>query len=452
MIHFGVTVTVFVLAAAVAAPTARAQTMNLSGLTVQKAVSIALNNNRDIINAREEVHRADYRITEAASSAFPQINSSWSMSKNLKPQVFVISFPDSAGNLKKNRLKVGTDYNAVLGANLTQPLYVGGKVGTALKAARIYKKISTETEKDIRQNVVMGTMQAFNTALLARELRRIAGESLNQAQKHLENVEARKSAGVATEYDLLRARVNVANMRPKLLEAENSAHTSLLRLKEIMGMDPESDISINGTFAAPDSSLLEQASAEIAMSNRPDVIAGRLNIDLYDKAVKIARGDFFPTLTAGTTFAFNGNFDQLKYEASDWSPYWYADISLTFPIFTGFRNYAKYKQAKVDYIKARTNFRKTRDSVVIEVQEGIMNLRKALRQIESQRLNVEEAARAVELVENLYANGKATQLEVLDAELALEVAKTNMASALYDGTITEIALKKSIGLLDTAAE
>jgi outer membrane protein TolC len=426
--------------------------MNLTGLTVRDAVSIALKNNRDIINAKEEVNRADFRITEASSAAYPQINGSWTMNKNLKPQVFVISFPDSAGHLKKNRLKVGTDYNATLGANLTQPLYVGGKVGTALQAAKIYRKISAETEKNIRQNIVMGTMQAFNGALLAREMRRIAGESLIQAQKHLENVVARKGAGAATEYDLLRARVNVANMRPRLLEAENSARISLLKLKEIMGVDPESQMDITGSFSEPDSSLLDRANAEVALGNRPDVIAGKLTIDLYDKAVKIARGDFLPTLSAGTTFAYNGNMDKFSYNASDWSPYWFADISLTFPIFTGFRNYAKYKQAKVDFSKARTDFRKTRDAVVIEVQEGIMNLRMALKQIESQRLNVEEAELAVKLAGNLYDNGKATQLEVLDAQLALEVAKTNMASALYEGTIAEIALKKSIGMLDADQE
>ena len=436
----------------IAAPAVRAQTMNLTGLTEREAVSIALKNNRDIINAREEVQKAGFRITEAASTAYPQINGSWTMSKNLKPQVFVISFPDSAGNLKKNRLKVGTDYNATLGANLTQPLYVGGKVGTALQAAKIYKNISANTEKNIRQNVVMGTMQTFNSALLARELRRIAGETLMQAQKHLESVEARKAAGTATEYDLLRARVNVANLRPRLLDSENSARVSLLRLKEIMGVDPESQIDITGTFSAPDTTILSHARAEIALSTRPDVNASRLTIDLYDKAVKIARGDFLPTLTAGTTFAYNGNFDQLAYHASDWNPYWFADISLNFPIFSGFRNYAKYKQAKVDYLKARTDYRKTRDSVVIEVEEGMMSFHKALKQIESQRLNVEEADRAVELAENLYTNGKATQLEVLDAQLALEVAKTNMASALYEGTIAEISLKKSIGILDADVE
>jgi outer membrane protein len=443
---------VFIGAAMIAVTSVWAQTMNLTGLTESEAVAIALKNNRDIINAGEELHRADYRITEAESAAYPQINGSWSVNKNLKPQVFVISFPDSTGQLKKNRLKVGTDYNATLGANLTQPLYVGGKVGTALQAAKIYKTISGDTEKNIRQNVVMGTLQLFNGALLARELNRIAGETLIQAQKHLEEVEARKAAGTATEYDLLRARVNVANIRPKLLDSENNARVSLLRLKEIMGVDPGSPIDIKGSFAPPDTTVLEQASGEVALRTRPDVNASRLNIDLYGKAVKIAFGDFLPTLSAGTTFAYNGNFDRFSYNPGDWSPYWFADITLNFPIFTGFKNYAKYKQAKVDYLKARTDYRKTRDSVIIEVEEGTMNFRKALKQIESQRLNVEEAERAVDLAENLYTNGKATQLEVLDAQLALETAKTNMASAFFEGTVAEIALKKSLGLLDVPAK
>jgi len=76
-----------------------------------------------------------------------------------------------------------------------------------------------------------------------------------------------------------------------------------------------------------------------------------------------------------------------------------------------------------------------------------MNLKKALEKIESQQLNVEEAEKAVRLAESLYTNGKATQLEVLDAQLALDIAKTNMANALYEGKIAEISLKNSLGLV-----
>jgi outer membrane protein TolC len=165
--------------------------------------------------------------------------------------------------------------------------------------------------------------------------------------------------------------------------------------------------------------------------------------------VKIARGDFLPTLSAATTFAYNGNSDALRIKGEDWSPYWFASLNLTVPIFTGFRDYARYQQAKVDLRKARTDLQKTRDAAVIEMQQAIMDFRKALAQIASQRLNVDEARQAVQIAGNLYASGRATQLEVLDAQLALQAAQTNMASALYGGTMADITLKRSLGLLDS---
>lgn len=204
------------------------------GLTQDKAVTVALQKNRDLLNAVDEVQKSNYRISEAASGAFPQITGSWNYNRNLKPQVFVISMPDSTGKLKQSRLKIGTDNSANLGVNLTQPLYVGGKIGTALQAAKIYKNLSGETARAVKQNVILGVSQAFNGALLAKELQNIAFESLEQARKHLENVEHLKAAGAATEYDLLRARVNVSNMKPKLLESENNVTLSLLKLKQIM--------------------------------------------------------------------------------------------------------------------------------------------------------------------------------------------------------------------------
>ena len=437
-----------ILSFGLVASRADARNPDLLSLTVRNAVSIALQSNRTIQQAHEEVRRSEYRITEARSAAFPQVNGSWSFERNPKPNVFVMSIPDSSGAMRKNRLKMGTDYTSSLGATLTQPLYVGGKVGAALEAAKIYRKLSAEQHKSVRQNVIMGTMQAFNGALLAGELEQIARASLAQAENHLANVETRKQAGVATDYDLLRARVNAGNMRPRLIEAENNVRVSLLKLKEVLGVDPETEIGVAGVFAMPDSSILERAYAAWALRMRPEVAVGRLVIDLQDQAIQVARGEFMPTLAARMTLAYNGNFDELRARGEDWSTYWVAGLSLTFPIFTGFRNSAQYRQTKVDHRQAQTEYLKTQDAVTIEVEQAAMNFRKALDQIDSQQLNVDEAQRAMEIVDTLYANGKATQLEVLDVQLALQVARTNMASALYEATITEIALHKSLGLLE----
>jgi len=424
------------------------QAQSYLDLSIDQAIAIALKNNRDIKNASEEKVRANLRVTEAASGAFPQINGSWSLERNLKPMVFVISFPDSAGKLTKNRLKVGTDHSISLGTNITQPLYVGGKIGTAIKAARIYRQFSSENFNTVKQNVVMSAAAAYNRILLTKEMVKITGASLEQARKHLGNVEKLYKNGRATEYDLLRSRVNVANIQPGLMEAENNVKISLLNFKEILGLSPDTPLTIKGKLSEPDTSLFKLANPENAFNNRPDLKAAEFNVELQDKAIKIARGDFLPTLTAGTTFAYSGNFDVFKYEADDWTPYWFASINLSFPIFSGFKNYAKYNQAKVDYRKAKTEFIRTRNTVMIEVDESVMKLRKAVQQIESQQMNIHEAEKAVEIAGSMYTSGKATQLEVLDSQLAFEHARTNYASALFEAKIAEISLKKSLGLLD----
>ncbi len=416
-------------------------------LTLDRAVAIALEKNRDIIKTKDETVRAGFQIIEAASAAFPQINGQWTFERNLKPMVFVIQFPDEDGVMRKNRLKVGTDHIMNLGANLTQPIWVGGKVGTALKAAKIYMNISNNTLESVKHNVITGVSTAFNGILLAEEMVKITRESLSLAEKHLKNVEILHDAGSATDYDLLRARVHVENIKPELVEAENNVKISLLRFKDILGVNPWKPLTVKGILSEPDTTLFRIAEKETALAKRPDFKAAGYTVDLQQKAVRIAFGDFLPTLTAGTTFAYVGNFDTFKYSASDWTPYWFANVNLSFPIFSGFKNYAKYKQAKVDYRMAQIDYRKTRDNILIEVDEGVMNLNKAVKQIESQRMNVQEAEKAVRMAESLYSNGRATQLEVLDAQLAFEVSRTNLAGALYEGKVAEITLKKSMGIL-----
>jgi outer membrane protein len=440
-------VAVLIAALACAPPGARAQAY--LNLTVDRAVSIALDNNRDIKDAVEEKFRAGLQITEAASAAYPSLNGFWDTEKVIKPMVFIIEFPDPVtGKVKKNRLQAGTDHTMNMGASLNQNLWLGGKVGTARKAAKIYQQVSIHTLSAVEQNVVAGIVQAFNGALLAREMLGISQKSLSQTNRHLENVQNLHDAGSATKYDLLRARVQVSNMTPAVLAAENRLTSALLRLRETMGIDPETALSIDGAFAEPDTTIFAVASAETALANRPDLKASEQSVDLYKSSIKIARGDMLPSLTAGTTFQYMGNFDTWQYDARTWNPYWTARVNLSFPIFSGLRNFSRYQQAKVDHRKAQTNYRKTRDAVVIGVEENVLVLRNAVRSIESQRMNIEEAEMAFEMAESLFAAGKATQLEVLDAQLALESSRTNMVSALYDGVIAETVLRRSLGIID----
>lgn len=418
------------------------------GVTLEQAVTVALGQNRDVIKAEEELDRADYRIMEATSGALPQINGFWNSEKVLKPMVFVIEFPDSTGTVRKSRLNVGSNYTMNLGASLSQPLYVGGKVGTALEVAHIYKSMTEDSFNAVQQQVVSGVSQAFYSVLLAEETVRIAQESLTQAQNHLDNVRRLFEAGRATEYDILRAQVNVSNLEPSLIEAENGVRIAQLNLKDVMGLDTDTPLTISGTLTEPDTSLFVRATNETAFDNRPDLAVSRQTIDIYEKNIKIVRGDFLPTLTAGTTFQYSGNFDRLRYNAEDWTPYWVASINLSFPIFSGLNNYSRYQQAKVDHIQARTDYQKLQVSTDIEVREAVMNLRKAVKKIESQRVNVQQAQQAVNLAESFFTNGRTTQLEVLDAQLAFEQARTNAVTALYEGKIAEIQLRKSLGLFD----
>lgn len=416
---------------------------------IDRAVDIALEHNRDIINSREEVTRSRLQITEAFSAALPKITSNWSLDKNLKPQVFVIQFPDSTGKLTRNRLKVGTNYQASLSTVLTQPIYVGGKVGTALKAARIYRQMSDMNLDATMDNVVAGVKTSFYGILYAREMESIAGESLEMARRHFEDVQVLHDNGRATDYDLLRAQVQVSNLAPDVVDAANQVTIAILELKNILGIDPNAAFTITGSLAAPDTTLFTAAKSGYALENRSDLQSAQLAIDLRDKAVKIARGDFLPTISASTTFMFNGNMDILKYDPLDWTRSWFAGVSVSIPIFSGLQTYSRYNQAKVDYRQAEVDYRRTRDSVIIEVEAAILNLRQAVDQIESRRLTVTEAEQAVDIAESMYANGASTQLEVLDAQLALAVARNNYAGALFDGKVAEINLEKSLGVSES---
>jgi len=183
-------------------------------LNLNDAINLAMANNESYLIAKKEVERAQSQIFEAASGAFPQITGGLTYLRNWRVPTGVFQFNDEVVTVK-----FGTDNSYTADLTMTQPLYSGGKTFAALKIARLYKKLSLETVRMARQNLKVEVYGSFYTAILANEMSLAGLQSLKLAKENLEVVEQMFSQGVVSEYDLLKAKVEVANIQPAVIKS-----------------------------------------------------------------------------------------------------------------------------------------------------------------------------------------------------------------------------------------
>ena len=189
-------------------------------LTVEKVRQRALDYNRQLLSAKKELDRAKAEIISARSGALPQLSLDGRYTRNLTARE--LFFGDEVIPISKNN-----EFD--LSLSLTQPLYIGGKVGSALKIAKIYRDYSEEEVKEVEREIVYSAESIFYNAILAKSnLDVIKKESLVW-NLNLEIAEKLFSQGMISEYELLRARVEKLNTEPKLISAESDLNLALAR-------------------------------------------------------------------------------------------------------------------------------------------------------------------------------------------------------------------------------
>jgi outer membrane protein TolC len=273
---------------------------------------------------------------------------------------------------------------------------------------------------------------AYLTAGLAQRLAGIAVESRRLAQEHLDQVESFFEAGTAAEFDLLRARVDLENRDPIVVQAQNSATLALLDLKRLVNIPAEQAMLLTSEM---DPTLVEVD--EVALNRmvleRPALQAAAEAVGMQEQAVRIAKGSRLPTVTFLGTMGFQSYPDNPFPPGFDqWRKDWSAALSISLPIFDGFRTRGEIDKARADLKVAELQESQLRESLSLQLAGALAEYRAARSQIRARRETVALAERALELADVRFASGMSTQLEVSDAALLLDQARVNEVQSLYD--------------------
>lgn len=426
--------------------TVSAETLTLSRESV---VQMALEQNEGYKAAQLEKDRVHGRYLEARSGALPRLTFDAGYQRNIDLPTSVFSMSDSAGNTETMKISFGTPHNYSFGLSFYQPLYAAGKVGAAIKIAKYGFAYTDAAIASARHDIATRADKAYLDAVSGREAAIVFREAEMLADANLAVVQKLYDQGQVSEYDLLRAQVQAANTRPNRIAAENNAGLALDYLRNILALSPETELVLDSTIAetAVPEVALEPLVTE-ALANRPELRQSDQLVKINEKLISIAQGGYKPNLGIASQVqwtSFADKFSKSSTASDAWNRSWTVGVSLSWPLFSGFETTGKIRQAKVDYTQSQLNRSQQMRQVRLEVQDAVGKLKEAGQRVEALGQTVKQAERGVKIAQVRYGNGIGTQLELLDAQVALTASRVNRISARHDLVVAIANLRRAVG-------
>ncbi|MBT1073245.1 TolC family protein [Geobacter chapellei] len=312
-----------------------------------------------------------------------------------------------------------------------------------MRAATIARLGADERLRVARQDARRDVAVAFYDILLAREQRGLALQNREQKTRHQDEAERKYAAGVATDYDVLAARVSAENANPDVIRSENTLKTARDRLRYILAV--EGDVDVQGGLEPPAYAAPSFGDAiRTALERRPELKEIRHRKKIADELISVAQADNKPHLDL--TGAYGYRRLDVGGASSD-GLLWNAGIVLKFPFFDGLKTRGKVAQATSDRTSLEIDEAKLADAVALEVREAIHRVEESREIMNSLTGTVAQAERLLAMAEKGYELGVKIRLEVEDAELNLLQARNNLARAKRDFLTTKVAMERVQGIL-----
>lgn len=442
------TLCALVLALGVSAQTTEGATeMTTMRLTLQEAIDLALSENPTIKVADLEVERYDYVRKEMLGNLYPSLSASGTYT------YAVVKSEISKG------LSFGADNTISAAAEVGLPLVVPA-VWRSIKLTKVQMENAVELARASRIDMVNAVKKAYYNILLAEQSLAVLRSSEATVSKTVEDTRVQYEHGLASEYNLLTAEVQLSNLQPSIIQTANSIDIAKRLLKMYLSLPENIDIALVGTLDDFRDAILnggEELSTDVSENSTLKQLD--IQAELLNQNLKLTQTSRMPTLAAFGQFAYSGNdMQRLDFsammgggaaggatggtgsagtaEAVKKSFYWQhpisVGVSLSVPIFSGFKNTNKVRQVRNQIRQLEMQREYVAKSTDVQVRTSINNLLTAREKMFANEKTVAQAQKAYDISNTRYKAGAGTILELNTAELSLTQAKLNYSQAIYD--------------------
>jgi outer membrane protein TolC len=446
-------------------------------LTLDEAISYAIEHNVQVKNQRLEIAISDAQVKEILAQGYPQINANLNYTHNptvqlqylpdfISPTTYrVLEFEELVEQNPDRQFGVfgaafGVPHSGNASVDVSQLIF-NGSFFVGLQASKTVKELTQKNVEKAEIDVAESVSLAYFGALVAQERLSLLKNNTARLDTLLNETEIMYQNGFAERLDVQRIKVNRNNVRSQYQNVERAYVINLNMLKFLVGLPIENKLSLTESLA--DFAFLNQLSNQFTYSDRIEYQQLQINRELALLDVKNNRIQYYPTLNAFFRYGYNAgqqNFSGLFEESPDieddkgniqevntWNNFSSVGLNVNIPIFDGFLKANRIRRANLVVEQTENLIRNTENQIDMEVQQAQINLENSLQTLEIQRENMELAEEVTRVTKIKYQEGVGSNLEVIEAENSYVTAETQYYEALYNALVARTSYQKATGTL-----
>ncbi|WP_347282104.1 TolC family protein [uncultured Alistipes sp.] len=396
-------------------------------LTLGEAVDLALSENPTIKVAELEIERFDYVKRQTWGNLLPQLSASGSYQRSIVKSEM------------RGGISFGADNTFAVQGDLSLPLFAP-QIYRTMKLNDTQMAAAVEAARGSRITLVAEVKKAFYNILLAEQSLEVLRESQATVQRTVDDTKLQYDNGLASEYDLLTAQVQLSNLHPTILQTETSIKLAKLLLKMYLSIPEDIEIEVEGELDGMRDQVLAGTDGLTAdVTENSDLRTLELQQELLQRQLKVANANRLPTLGAFGSATYTGNDMEpfMGMGSTDGAKFFWTHpitvgVQLSVPIFAGLTKMNKSREIKNQIKQISLQRTYAEQQINVQMQSALNDLLTAREKMFAQEQTVAQARKAYSISDTRYRAGAGTILELNSAQLAQTQAQLNYSQAIYD--------------------
>ena len=446
--------TLFILLFGLISTSLFAQSADVRVITIDEAISIALENNYSLKQAKNELDLAEDLIFSEKADFLPSISANMNGSRTTGQQFLFDRFSEGLDPF------VDVSSQSISGGmNANINLFNGFNNILTLKSSQSNKESREQQYERAKELVIFNTASRYLQVLLDKELLAIAKQNLETSTAQLEQVQAQVELGARPMVDLFNQEAQVANDELVVTQRENTLSLNSLLLIRQLEIDPLGAYD----FVVPDLTLNDLPWMDVnlrslvneALTTRSDILSAEASISSLRYQMQVTKNSLLPTLraSAGVSSRYSDQYSIGGAEVSFSDQFFDQQVnrslglSFNVSLFNNWNRMYSIQSSQVQLKNAELNLDNSKMQVIQEVSQAYNDYSSYVKQLEASEKSLVASERAFQTQQERYNLGASTLIELTQAQSSFVSAQSNYTQAMYNLIFQEKLLDFYLGKL-----